>query len=171
HVQWPSGDYKKEIHDEFQEMQGFPLVIGAIDGSHIPLFQAPDRINKDVYFSRKHKYGIHLQGIVDHKGHFIHYDIGWPASEHDAKVFQNSSIYNQQNTFFEGEEYFLADSAYPLLLFIMTPFKRTTKGIEIIDTVLILHNFIEKHGDTWGQSDYIDNQIEIQPEEDKELID
>ncbi|RIB06271.1 hypothetical protein C2G38_2046929 [Gigaspora rosea] len=29
----------------------------------------------------------------------------------------------------------------------------------------------EKHGDTWGQSDYIDNQIEIQPEEDEELID
>ncbi|CAG8832681.1 21351_t:CDS:2, partial [Gigaspora margarita] len=40
-------DYRKEIHAEFQDMQGLPLVIGAIDGSHIPLFQAPDRINKD----------------------------------------------------------------------------------------------------------------------------
>ncbi|CAG8730506.1 728_t:CDS:2 [Gigaspora rosea] len=96
YVQWPSGNYKKEIHDKFQEMQGFSLVIG----------------------------------IVDHKGHFIHYDIGWPASVHDAKVFQNSSIYNQQNIFFE-----------------------------------------EKHGNAWGQSDYDDSQIELQPEEDGELID
>ncbi|CAG8818881.1 3902_t:CDS:1, partial [Dentiscutata erythropus] len=120
YVQWPSGDYKKEIHNEFEQMQGFPLVIGAIDGSHIPVFQAPDRLNKDVYFSRKHKYGIHLQGIVDHRGYFIHYDIGWPASVYDAKVFQNSSIYTQQNIFFEGEEYLLGDSALP---FVMTPFK------------------------------------------------
>ncbi|CAG8510430.1 2254_t:CDS:1 [Dentiscutata heterogama] len=60
YVQWPSGDHKKEIHNEFEQMQGFPLVIGAIDSSHIPVFQAPNRLNKDVYFSRKHKYEIHL---------------------------------------------------------------------------------------------------------------
>ncbi|CAG8801095.1 13468_t:CDS:2, partial [Gigaspora margarita] len=117
------GDYKKEVHEEFQKMQGFPLIIGAIDGSHMPFFEAPSRVNKDVYFSRKHQYGIHLQGIVDHKGLFINYDIGWPASVHDAKVFQNSNIYNQSTNFFKGEEYLLGDSAYPLLPFIMTPFK------------------------------------------------
>ncbi|CAG8809809.1 24598_t:CDS:2, partial [Gigaspora margarita] len=105
------------------KIQGFSLVIGAIDGSHIPFFEAPSRINKDVYFSRKHKYGIHLQGIVDYKGLFINYDIGWPASVHDAKVFQNSNIYKQSANFFEKEEYLLGDSAYSLVPFVITPFK------------------------------------------------
>ncbi|CAG8589141.1 13702_t:CDS:2 [Gigaspora rosea] len=129
-----------------KEMQGFPLVIGAIDSS---------------------------------------------PSVHDTKIFQNSSIYNQQNILLKEKEYLLGNSAYPLLPFIITPFKvpdglqqqqinynikykirirDPPKGIEIIDTVLILHNFIEKH-DTWGQSNYNDNQIEIQPEEDEKLID
>ncbi|CAG8514486.1 194_t:CDS:1 [Cetraspora pellucida] len=214
YIKWPQGDYKKEVHKGFQQMQEFSLVIGAIDGSHIPFLQAPDRINKDVYFSRKHHYGIHLQGVVDHKGLFINYDIGWPASVHDAKVFQNSNIYKQSTTFFEGEEYLLGDSAYPLLPFIITPFKVPNgsqkqqqinynikhsktrvvveqafgrlkarflflramkvrdppKGVEIIETALIIHNFIEKNGDIWGQMGYNDDKIEIQPEEDSELV-
>ncbi|CAG8780545.1 2903_t:CDS:1, partial [Gigaspora rosea] len=31
YVQWPFRNYKKEIHSEFQEIQGFLLVIGAIN--------------------------------------------------------------------------------------------------------------------------------------------
>ncbi|KAF0381780.1 hypothetical protein F8M41_012060 [Gigaspora margarita] len=49
--------------------------------------------------------------------------------------------------------------------------KDSPKGVEIIEIALILHNFIEKNGDTWGQISYNDNAIEIQPEEDSELVD
>ncbi|CAG8825249.1 37462_t:CDS:2, partial [Gigaspora margarita] len=77
--------------------------IGAIDGSHIPFFEATSRINKNIYFSKKHQYGIHLQGIS--------------ASVHNAKVFQHSNIYKQLANFFKKEEYLLGDSAYPLLSF------------------------------------------------------
>ncbi|CAG8533358.1 13963_t:CDS:2, partial [Dentiscutata heterogama] len=144
YIKWPQGDFKKEVSEEFQKMQGFPLIIGAIDSSHIPFFEASSRINKDVYFSRKYQYGIHLQRIVNHKGLFINYDIGWPASVHDAKVFQNSNIYKQSTNFFEREEYLLGDSAYPLHSFIMIPIKEETE--------------------------YNDDAIEIQPEEDSELV-
>ncbi|CAG8766256.1 5266_t:CDS:1, partial [Dentiscutata erythropus] len=38
--------------------------------------------------------------------------------------------------------------------------RNPSKGVELIDTALILHNFIEKYGDTWGQLDD-DDQIKI----------
>ncbi|CAG8583868.1 12125_t:CDS:1, partial [Dentiscutata heterogama] len=123
YIVWPSGNYKEEVNAKFEQIQGFPMVIGAIDGSHIPLFEAPSKENKDVYMSRKQKYGIHLQGIVDYQGLFISYEIGWPASVHDAKVFSNSEIFKNYKNYFKEENYLLADSAYPLLPWIMTPFK------------------------------------------------
>ncbi|CAG8788850.1 5220_t:CDS:2, partial [Dentiscutata erythropus] len=99
---WPSGNYKKEVNTGFKQIQGFLM---------------------NVYISRKQKYGIHLQGIVDHQGLFISYKIGWPASVHDAKVFTNSEIFKNYKNYFKEENYLLADSAYPLLLWIMIPFK------------------------------------------------
>ncbi|CAG8844760.1 45493_t:CDS:2, partial [Gigaspora margarita] len=47
YIKWPQGDYKEEVYREFQKIQGFSLVIGAIDSLHIPFFEAPNRINKD----------------------------------------------------------------------------------------------------------------------------
>ncbi|CAG8671965.1 5497_t:CDS:2 [Gigaspora margarita] len=40
-------------------------VIGALDGSHMNLFEAPSKLNKDAYFERKCRYTIHLQAVVD----------------------------------------------------------------------------------------------------------
>ncbi|CAG8608261.1 13254_t:CDS:2, partial [Cetraspora pellucida] len=111
----------RSLKDEY--IVGFPIVIGAIDGSHIPLMEASSKINKDIYMSHKHRYGIHLQAIIDHKGYFTCYEIGWPASVHDAKVFKHSYIYKNNNLFIETEDYLLGDPAYPLLSWIITPFK------------------------------------------------
>src|SRR2546429_1547294 len=65
---WPRNDYHQEVHKGFEEKYGFPNIIGALDGSHMNLFEAPSKPNKDVYFTRKRRYAIHLQAIVDHKG-------------------------------------------------------------------------------------------------------
>src|SRR2546425_503935 len=50
-------------------MSGFPGVVGAIDGSHIPI-KAPTKYPAD-YFNRKHFYSIVLQAVCDHDGKFI----------------------------------------------------------------------------------------------------
>lgn len=68
------------------------FVLGAIDGSHI-------RINKPVedansYINRKQYFSIHVQGTVNHNLKFIDIFVGYPGSVHDARVFKNSSIYN-----------------------------------------------------------------------------
>jgi hypothetical protein len=120
---WPRGDYRQKVHKGFESMHGFPNVIGALDGSHLNLFEAPSKPNKDVYFTRKRRYAIHLQATVDHQGIFINYDLGYPASVHDAKVFRNSSLYRYRNQLFEETDYVLADSAYPISPTIIPSFK------------------------------------------------
>ncbi|CAG8736992.1 14000_t:CDS:1, partial [Dentiscutata erythropus] len=58
-----------------------------------------------------------------YKGSFISYEIGWPVSVHDAKVFSNSDIFKNYKNYFKEKDYLIADSAYPLLPWVMTPFK------------------------------------------------
>ncbi|CAG8788652.1 20275_t:CDS:2 [Gigaspora margarita] len=204
YIVWPSENYRQEVNTGFEQIQGFPIVIGAIDESHIPLYEAPSKDNKDVYMSCKQKYGIYLQDVVDHQGFFISYEIGWPASVHDAKVFSNSDIFKNYKNYFKEEDYLIANSAYPLLPWVMPPFKDpqgsqaqqqtlyniahsktrvvveqafgclkaqfpllkeirvkdTKKASDIIDIALILHNFIEKHNNIWGNKDNEPYRIE-----------
>ncbi|CAG8716565.1 77_t:CDS:2 [Gigaspora margarita] len=189
YIVWPSDNYRQEVNTGFEQIQGFPMVIGVIDGSHIPLYEAPSKDNKDVYMLCKQKYGIYLQGVVDHQGLFISYEIGWSASVHDAKVFSNSNIFKNYKNYFKEEDYLIADSAYPFFhgktrvvveqafghLKARFPFlkeirvKDTKKASDIIDIALILHNFIEKHNNIWGNSNLNNNEIELEPNKDNEL--
>ncbi|PKY25047.1 hypothetical protein RhiirB3_439834, partial [Rhizophagus irregularis] len=83
-VKWPTGEAKQNIHEGFKNIGEMEDVIGAIDGSHIVLANAPLR-QPETYWNRKKRYSIQLQGIVDYRGMFIDYEIGWPGSVHDAK--------------------------------------------------------------------------------------
>ncbi|CAG8815158.1 30047_t:CDS:2, partial [Racocetra persica] len=93
YIIWPCDDYQKKVNQEF-EILGFPIAIKAIDGTHIPLNEAPSKINKDIYMSRKHRYGIYLQGIVDHKRYFISYNID-PQSLNTEKQKYYDTIHSK----------------------------------------------------------------------------
>ncbi|CAI2190598.1 14330_t:CDS:1, partial [Funneliformis geosporum] len=67
-------------------------------------------------------YSIQLQGIVDHKGIFIDYEIGWPSSVHDARVYKNSHFYLNASEIIKDNEFLLGDSAYPISTFLIKPF-------------------------------------------------
>ena len=76
-----------------------------------------------------------MQGLVDHRGHFMNINIGWPGRVHDARVFSNSSIYNmgEQETLFPDIPMIICgtsvplvildDPAYPLLFWVMKAFQ------------------------------------------------
>ncbi|XP_032679515.1 putative nuclease HARBI1 [Odontomachus brunneus] len=128
YIQWPNHVYKTTCIDVFEERSyGFPGVIGAIDGCHIPCKQPKD--NAHDYYNRKGFHSIILQGICDHRRKFIDCFIGLPGRMHDARVFRNSPVYqriiNARNPLLLAEEHIIGDSAYPLMMNVMTPFRDT----------------------------------------------
>ena len=78
-----------------ENLWGFPQVVGAIDGSHIPILK-PIECPSD-YYNRKGFYSLLLQAVVDSQGLFIDVNIGWPGKVHDARVLANLSFYNKCN--------------------------------------------------------------------------
>ena len=117
----------------WEQHTGFPMVFGAVDGTHIPITQP--YITAQDYFSYKMKYTINVQGVCDFKGQFLDVDIRWPGATHDAKVFGNSRI-NQVlsqriqpylcRTISPGSDgvglLLLGDPAYPLLPHVIKEF-------------------------------------------------
>jgi hypothetical protein len=40
-IQWPSGTVMKKYIEKFENLQQIPYVVGAVDGSHIPIVAPP----------------------------------------------------------------------------------------------------------------------------------
>ena len=110
-----------EIQQSFLEKNGFPLVLGCIDCSHIPII-APSE-NEPIYVNRKNGHSINIQAICDHNLKFIDVVARWPGNTHDSFIWRQSGI-NQKIT--SGEipivnGWFLADSGYPLTHNLLAP--------------------------------------------------
>lgn len=56
-IKWPTNE-EKMISEEHFQANGFPRVIGAIDGCHIKI-DKPD-VDSDSYINRKGYYSIHV---------------------------------------------------------------------------------------------------------------
>ena len=89
-IRWPSPSQMLAISENFEALHGIPYVVGAIDGSHIPII-APEQHAAD-YYCRKGFHSVLLQAVVDHSCCFWDYDIGWCGSIHDYNLFCKSHI-------------------------------------------------------------------------------
>ncbi|XP_068692935.1 uncharacterized protein [Montipora foliosa] len=75
---------------EFQDISRFPQVVGALDGSHIPI-RAPKEDLKE-YLNRESFHSIVLQGVAGANGKFLHVSTGYAGSIHDARVLRMISL-------------------------------------------------------------------------------
>lgn len=100
-----------------------PGVVGAVDGTHIPII-APSQ-NHSNYVNRKGFHSIVAQLICDHTMKFMSVNVGWPGSVHDARVFRTSRVGRRiiNNTLLPAHCHLVGDAAYPLCTNLMTPFK------------------------------------------------
>ncbi|GES94479.1 putative nuclease HARBI1 [Rhizophagus clarus] len=161
-VKWPTGELKRMVHLGFNNIGGFNNVIGAIDGTYIILGTASLK-QPEIYWNRKKKYSIQCQGIVDHRGVFINYEIGWPGSVHDAKVYRNSFFYQNVSTLIKGWDYLLGDSAYPLSTFHIKPFNNPVNNLETQFNIthsshcVVVENAFEINNDSWDELDENDD--------------
>ena len=105
----------------FYERSAFPLVIGCIDGMHVPIL-AP-RQNEDLFVNRKNFHSIDIQAICDSDLKFIDIVAKWTGGTHDAFVRRqsgfNHNIANGEIRIVNG--LLLGDSGYPLRPNLLTP--------------------------------------------------
>ena len=123
-IKWPIGAKVNEVMNSFEEKRGIRGLLGATDGSLIPV-KATSKGQQD-YINRKRFHSTILQATVD--ADLLATDIycGYPGCLHDARVFRNSPLYNEvagnYDYFFHGNSQLVADSAHPLLKWVLTSF-------------------------------------------------
>ncbi|XP_042299469.1 protein ANTAGONIST OF LIKE HETEROCHROMATIN PROTEIN 1-like [Sceloporus undulatus] len=84
------GDHRK-VMAGFERL-GFPQVVGAIDGCHIPII-APAHEGAQ-YIKRKQTQSMILQATCDHNGIFLDLFTGFAGSNHDTFLLKESPIYH-----------------------------------------------------------------------------
>ncbi len=127
-IQIPNENRLRVLANEFEKLHNIPYIIGAIDGSHIPVL-APV-IGGEDYYCRKSFHSALLQGIVDTNCIFWDYEFGWAGSLHDWTVFQQTKV---GRACMEGkfQPYkLIGDAAYPVRPWMYCPFKGTSDGLE-----------------------------------------
>jgi hypothetical protein len=122
-VMFPSTLHKcKKIAAKFAVRNGFPNIIGAIDGTHIRITKP--RHEPDVWIDRKGSYSISCAAIVDSDLRFLHYVVGCPGSMHDQRVYRLSEI-DDLLAAVPDSMHLIGDSAYALTTKLLVPYKDT----------------------------------------------
>lgn len=105
----------------FGERSQFQTIIGAINGCHIAI-NAP-RHSPHSYFNRKRFYSVVLLAPCKTNTEFNYVWTGNPGSTHDATVLRRSDLFQQRNEKIPQGYILLGDSAFPILRWLITPFR------------------------------------------------
>ncbi|KAJ8915698.1 hypothetical protein NQ315_000632, partial [Exocentrus adspersus] len=123
-ISWPTRPRALQIINAFQNRNGFPGVLGCIDGSHIRIL--PPKENPNSYVNRKKFHSILLQGVCDDRKLFIDVFTGLSGSCHDARLFQVSDLnerINNSSVEFPNNSHIIGDLAYTLTKNLMVGYK------------------------------------------------
>ncbi|XP_062581784.1 putative nuclease HARBI1, partial [Saccostrea cucullata] len=95
-IHFPSENDALVTKHHFYQIAGFPNVIGAIDGTLIPIM-APKE-NEPEYVCRKGFHAMNVQVVADASLRFTNIVCKWPGSVHDAFIFANSELKDHMET-------------------------------------------------------------------------
>ncbi|XP_011859439.1 PREDICTED: putative nuclease HARBI1 [Vollenhovia emeryi] len=123
-IVWPQGDRRAAVYENFQRIGRLPHVIGAIDGTNIPI-KAP-KVDARFYISKDKEYAITLQAVCDAELRFLDCFAGFAGSVGDRRVFRNSDLWKEvmrnRASYFMDQDYIIGDKAYPYLSWLIPPF-------------------------------------------------
>ncbi|CAC5359021.1 HARBI1 [Mytilus coruscus] len=119
YIQFPRDADLTAVKEGFYRIATFPKVIGAIDGTLIPI-QGLSGDDEPNFVCRKGYHAINVQAVVDHKLRFTNVVVRWPGSTHDAFILQQSALYRHMDTNLNAG-WLLGDSGYPLKVWLITP--------------------------------------------------
>jgi DDE superfamily endonuclease len=136
YIHWPETEMElSSVCDEFEKMHG---VIGCVDGTYIPV-SGKSGEKRNAYICRKGFPAMHAQITCTSKMKITDITTGYPGSVHDARVFRNSSLLLKLQNL-SPNFHVLADSAYPLETYMLTPFKDTGKLTAVQNRYNYLHS-------------------------------
>ena len=101
--------FPRKIKQGFYDINGFPNVIGAIDGTLIPI-KGPS-VDEPAYVCRKGFHVINIQAGCDARLRLLNIVVKWPGSTHDSYILEEMPNCG----------YLLGDSGYPLKPWLLTP--------------------------------------------------
>ena len=113
--------------EEFESLHQIPYVVGAMDGTHIPIV-AP-RLHAADYYNRKGFHSVLLQGVVSSKCLFWDFDIDWAGSMHDANLWARTKIGQFCEVGRLSPYALVGDAAYPCRPWMLAPFKGHKDGL------------------------------------------
>ncbi|XP_033755823.1 putative nuclease HARBI1 [Pecten maximus] len=122
-----TGEVRK-VKSDFHKISGFPNVVGAIDGTHIPI-QGMSSDDEHTYVCRKGFHSINVQGVVNSDLRFTNAVCKFPGSTHDSFILQSSCLPDVVSNLQDGG-WLLGDSGYPLKEWLMTPIGHPRAGQE-----------------------------------------
>lgn len=118
-IRLPQGDEKREISDNFLHNNGFPQVVGIIDGCHVAISKPKN--DGEAYFNRKKFYSVVLQALCKEDQSFIDVDCRWPV--YDGRVLRTSPFYQVKKEFCRPAYFILGDAAYACTTWLLPPYK------------------------------------------------
>lgn len=127
-ITFPNLDECITIQEAFQRKRGFPGVIGAIDGTHIPI-QSPGGPDAELYRNRKGFFSINVQLMCDNNLVIRNVVASWKGSTHDARIFNDSTLKDQLAAL-PGRFHVLGDKGYPCMRYLMTPLSNPRTAAE-----------------------------------------
>lgn len=136
HMPIPTTESLKRNAKKFYDFWNFPHVVGCLDGKHVRLI-CPSN-SGSMFYNYKQYFSLVFQALVDADYKYIVVDVGGYGKQSDGGTFLASDLFNFINsdliTFpepdilphsqIEAPFVILADEAYPLLPYLMKPYKR-----------------------------------------------
>ncbi|KAJ7692744.1 hypothetical protein B0H17DRAFT_879970, partial [Mycena rosella] len=109
---WFSKEHQLQTSAQIEAKIGFPDCVGSGDGSLIQTSQQPSWMGP-AYLSRKglfcSEHGFLIPINLNSFHVFGAWDLGWPGSVTDARVFKNSHFWRHRHQYLEDGRYILVD--------------------------------------------------------------
>jgi hypothetical protein len=84
-IKWPDASERTDTGQRLGEKH-FPLCMGIVDGTILPLMVKPRRHDACDFFCRKKSYALSTLIFCDDRKKILHHYSGWPGSVHDNRI-------------------------------------------------------------------------------------
>ena len=106
---------------DFYKIAGFPNVIGAIDGSLIPI-RAPYR-DEHLYVCHKGFHALNVMAVCNAQLSFTNFVSRWHGCVHGSAIFQSSNLMQHMESGGGRNGWLLGDRGYGIQPYLLTPFR------------------------------------------------